>query len=78
MLTLAVIAIFLVLNLDHEMVWRVTLGLGALPALVILVMRHDVPETAVWLVQQGRFREAKQVARECTTIRSTCCRTRTS
>ena len=63
-LTLAVIAIFLVLNLDHELVWRVTLGLGALPALVILVMRHDVPETAVWLVQQGRFREAKQVARD--------------
>jgi MFS family permease len=63
-LTLAVIAIFLVLDLDHETVWRVTLGLGALPALIILVMRHDVPETAVWLVQQGRFSEAKRVARE--------------
>ncbi|PMZ49094.1 MFS transporter, partial [Pseudomonas sp. FW306-2-11AC] len=44
--------------------WRVTLGLGALPALIILVMRHDVPETAVWLVQKGRYREAKKVARE--------------
>ena len=63
-LTLGVIAIFLILNLDHEIVWRVTLGLGALPAFIILVMRSDVPETAVWLVQQGRFREAKQVARE--------------
>jgi MFS family permease len=63
-LTLAVIAIFLVLELDHETVWRVTLGLGALPALIILIMRHDVPETAVWLVQQGRFREAKQVAQQ--------------
>ncbi len=63
-LTLAVIAVFLVLDLDHETVWRVTLGLGALPALIILVMRHDVPETAVWLVQQGRFREAKQVAQD--------------
>jgi MFS family permease len=62
--TLGVIAIFLILNLDHETVWRVTLGLGALPAFVILVMRHDIPETAVWLVQKGRFREAKQVARE--------------
>jgi len=29
-----------------------------------LIMRHDVPETAVWLVQQGRFREAKQVAQQ--------------
>ncbi len=63
-LTLAVIAVFLVLNIDHETVWRVVLGLGALPALIILIMRHDVPETAVWLVQQGRFREAKQVAQQ--------------
>ena len=28
-MTLAVIALFLVANLDHELVWRVTLGLGA-------------------------------------------------
>jgi MFS family permease len=63
-LTLAVIAVFLVLNLNHEIVWRVTLGLGAVPALIILILRHDVPETAMWLVQQGRFREAKQVAQE--------------
>ncbi|MBV8664074.1 MAG: MFS transporter [Hyphomicrobiales bacterium] len=61
-LTLAVIALFLVANVSHELVWRVTLGLGALPALIIFIMRHDLPETAVWLVRQGRFREAKQVA----------------
>jgi MFS family permease len=60
-MTLAVIAIFLFLNLDHELVWRVTLGLGAVPALVILLMRHDLPETAVWLIRHGRFREAKAV-----------------
>lgn len=62
-LTLAVIAVFLMLNLEHELVWRITLGLGALPALVILLMRHDLPETAVWLIRQGRFREAKGVAK---------------
>ncbi len=61
-LTLAVIAVFLVANLDHELVWRITLGLGALPALIILLMRHDLPETAVWLIRHGRFREAKQVS----------------
>jgi MFS family permease len=61
-LTLAVIAIFLIADLPHEMVWRVTLGLGALPALIILLMRHDLPETAVWLIRHGRFREAKQVS----------------
>jgi MFS family permease len=61
-LTLAVIAFFLILNLDHEWVWRITLGLGALPALVILILRHDLPETAVWLIRNGRLREAKRVA----------------
>jgi MFS family permease len=61
-LTLAVIAVFLIVDLPHEMIWRVTLGLGAVPALVILILRHDLPETAVWLIRQGRFREAKQVS----------------
>jgi len=61
-LTLAVIAVFLAAEIPHELVWRITLGLGALPAFVILVMRHDLPETAVWLIRQGRFREAKQVS----------------
>jgi MFS family permease len=63
-LTLGVIAIFLVADINHETVWRVTLGLGALPAAIILFLRHDVPETAVWLVQHGRFREAKAVAQQ--------------
>jgi MFS family permease len=61
-MTLAVIAVFLIAEIDHELVWRITLGLGAVPALVILVMRHDLPETAVWLIRQGRFKEAKQVS----------------
>jgi MFS family permease len=61
-MTLAVIAVFIVLNLPHDLVWRVTLAMGAIPAFVILVMRHDLPETAVWLVRRGRFREAKHVS----------------
>jgi MFS family permease len=61
-MTLAVIAVFIVLNLPHDLVWRVTLAMGAIPAFVILVMRHDLPETAVWLIRRGRFREAKQVS----------------
>ncbi len=61
-LTLAVIAVFLIADLPHPVIWRVTLGLGALPAFIILVLRHDLPETAVWLIRQGRFHEAKQVS----------------
>lgn len=60
-LTLAVIAVFLALQLPHEWVWRVTLALGAVPAAIILYLRHDLPETAVWLIRHGRFREARQV-----------------
>jgi MFS family permease len=62
LMTLAVICVFLVFDLNHELVWRVTLGLGALPALIIFILRHDLPETAIWLIRQGRLREAKQVA----------------
>ncbi len=60
--TLAIIAVFIVSGLPPHLIWRVTLGLGALPAAVILAMRHDLPETAVWLIRHGRFREAKAVA----------------
>jgi Sugar (and other) transporter len=43
-------------------IWRLTLGLGAVPAAIIFYLRHDLPETAVWLIRHGRFREAKKVA----------------
>ena len=60
--TLAIIAVFIASGLPPHVIWRVTLGLGAVPAAVILAMRHDLPETAVWLIRHGRFREAKAVA----------------
>jgi MFS family permease len=60
-LTLVVIAIFIIANLPEDLIWRVTLGLGAVPAAIIFYLRHDLPETAVWLIRHGRFREAKQV-----------------
>ncbi|WP_216856396.1 MFS transporter [Acidisphaera sp. S103] len=63
-MTLAVIAVFIVINLPHDLVWRVTLAMGAIPAAVILWMRHDLPETAVWLVRRGRFKEAKHVSKQ--------------
>ncbi len=61
--TLAVIAVFIAVDLPHDIVWRLTLGLGAVPAAVIFILRHDLPETAVWLIRHGRFREAKEVTK---------------
>ena len=62
-LTLAVIAVFIIADLPHDIIWRVTLGLGAVPAAVIFILRHDLPETAVWLIRHGRFQEAKAVTK---------------
>jgi MFS family permease len=47
-----------------EVLWRVALGLGAVPAVVLLLLRFNLPETAIWLIQKGRFREAKRVTNE--------------
>jgi len=60
-LALAVIAIFIAAGMPHDVIWRLTLGLGAVPAAIIFYLRHDLPETAVWLIRHGRFREAKRV-----------------
>ena len=57
----ATVAVLLLARLPHDLVWRVTLGLGALPAAIVFVMRYHLPETAIWLVRQGRFRDAKHV-----------------
>jgi predicted MFS family arabinose efflux permease len=57
-----VVALFLAAGVSHEIIWRVVLGLGALPAAIILLMRSELPETAIWLIRQGRFREAKAVS----------------
>src|SRR5579864_890692 len=47
-----------------EVLWRVALGLGAVPAIILLLLRFNLPETAIWLIQKGRFREAKRVTQE--------------
>jgi MFS family permease len=46
-----------------QQLWRIALGLGAVPALALLLMRVGLPETGIWLIQKGRFRDAKHVAR---------------
>ena len=39
--------------------WRVILGLGALPAIIALVLRSNMPESPRWLMQQGRFADTR-------------------
>ena len=61
-LTLGVVLVFLLAHLPHDLIWRLTLAIGAVPAAVIFVLRYNLPETAVWLVRNGRFVEAKAVS----------------
>jgi MFS family permease len=48
-------------QMDHTLLWRLVLGLSAVPALVLFLFRFNLPETAAWLIERGRFREAKRV-----------------
>src|SRR5271163_4445987 len=49
--------VFLRTHVPHEVIWRVILGLGAVPAAAVFLLRRRFPETAVWLIRHGRFRE---------------------
>jgi sugar porter (SP) family MFS transporter len=40
--------------------WRLILGLGAVPALIGLVLRTTMPESPRWLMRQGRYDKARE------------------
>ena len=58
-IAIAIVTIMYVAGIDHEALWRIGLGLGAIPAIILLISRLNLPETPSSLVQRGRFREAK-------------------
>jgi len=39
--------------------WRMVFGFGAVPALVVVVLRQGVPESPRWLARQGRAQDAR-------------------
>jgi MFS family permease len=51
-------------GMDHGLLWRIGLALGALPALILFIMRLDIPDTALSLIQAGKFKQAKKVAKQ--------------
>jgi SP family arabinose:H+ symporter-like MFS transporter len=40
--------------------WRIILGLGAVPALVAVVLRSRMPESPRWLMSKGRYDDTKK------------------
>jgi MFS family permease len=40
--------------------WRIILGIGALPAIIALLLRTKMPESPRWLMQQKRYADTRQ------------------
>ncbi|HEX3565422.1 MAG TPA: MFS transporter, partial [Acidimicrobiales bacterium] len=40
--------------------WRLILGIGAIPAIIGLVLRTTMPESPRWLMRQGRYDKARE------------------
>ncbi|MDQ6896572.1 MAG: MFS transporter [Actinomycetota bacterium] len=62
--SIIVITLMYVSGIDHNILWRVALALGAIPAFVLLLARLNLPETPQSLIQRGHFVRAKQVSTE--------------
>jgi MFS family permease len=59
-----VVTIMFLSGMDHGLLWRIGLALGAVPALILFLMRLDIPDTALSLIQAGKFKQAKKVAKQ--------------
>jgi MFS family permease len=61
--SIIVITLMYSAGIDPSILWRVALALGAVPALILLIGRLDLPETPLSLLQRGQFVKAKQVSK---------------
>lgn len=41
--------------------WKWMLGSAVIPCIILLVGRHDIPESPMWLAQKGRKKEADEI-----------------
>jgi MFS family permease len=62
--SILVITAMYVAGMPHWLLWRLSLALGAVPALILLFWRLNLPETPLSLLQRGHFIQAKQVSRQ--------------
>ncbi|WP_422935278.1 MFS transporter [Sinomonas sp. P47F7] len=62
--SIVVITIMYAAGMDHAILWRVALAIGAVPALILLLARLNLPETPMSLIQRGQFVKAKEVSQK--------------
>jgi MFS family permease len=60
--SIVVITIMYITGMDHGLLWRIGLALGAVPAAILLFARLDLPETPLSLLHRGQFKKAKAVS----------------
>jgi MFS family permease len=62
--SIVVITVMYVMGMDHSLLWRLALALGAVPAAILLFGRLNLPETPLSLLQRGQFVRAKEVSKQ--------------
>lgn len=68
MLLGALVGVVVLLLLPFDTSWRWMLGFGIVPALIIILLRRNVPESPRWLAQNGHDEEAIRVVEELTNV----------
>lgn len=66
MLLGALVGVVILLILPEVESWRLMLGFGIVPALIIIWLRRSVPESPRWLAQNGKEEEAIEVTERLT------------
>ena len=56
---IALLVFILAPHAAKDVDWRVILGLGAVPALLAVLLRARMPESPRWLIQEGRYADAR-------------------
>lgn len=64
MLLGALVGFVVLLAYPQDSAWRLMLGFGMIPALVIILLRRGSPESPRWMAQNGRAEEAAELAED--------------
>ena len=71
MLLGALVGVAVLLVLPEVNSWRWMLGLGVVPALIIIILRRGTPESPRWLAQNGHEAEAVAITEQLTGVEVT-------